>query len=610
MSVCETISDGAQHLARGDIASAERVANAFLVRGDDPDALHLLALTRIRQNRLDEAVTLLNRALAARPRQAHVLLNLGKVFLLLKRDGEALAPLSQAVAAQPALSEAWYELGELQHRLGDLEGAEVSMRQVLAQEPAHGLAKLSLGTVLKDAGRAEEAETLLAGALDGAQDPRLKAGIAYNLALAQYDQGKKEAALANFTLVRRLDPARSSVEITRSDLLEELSRFDEAETLLQALLAREPQNHDAHAAYNDLLYRLRRDEEFLKSYDRAPASLPLMMGKARFLLQTNRLEEAHALYAGVLAREPHDIDAVIGAAAALSRMGRHDEAMAKLQPASARDPQNPALYHHLAATALEAREPQKAAALAEQSLKLAPLSYYGLALLGSAWRMLGDDRDERLNGYDELIGIFDLEPPEGYSSMAAFNEDLNTWLARQHTNMREPLVQSLRGGSQTRGNIFNQRHGLMDRLKARIAEAMTAYIAAIKPDAGHPFRGRRGAGFRFTGSWSSRLRDCGYHINHIHPEGWISSCYYVGMPDAARDETTRQGWIKFGEPGLETGLGPRRAIQPVPGRLVLFPSYMWHGTIPFQSVTPRTTIAFDAVPAGALSAPAGTPSGG
>jgi hypothetical protein len=29
---------------------------------------------------------------------------------------------------------------------------------------------------------------------------------------------------------------------------------------------------------------------------------------------------------------------------------------------------------------------------------------------------------------------------------------------------------------------------------------------------------------------------------------------------------------------------------------VLFPSYMWHGTIPFRDAALRTTIAFDAVP--------------
>ena len=66
-----------------------------------------------------------------------------------------------------------------------------------------------------------------------------------------------------------------------------------------------------------------------------------------------------------------------------------------------------------------------------------------------------------------------------------------------------------------------------------------------------------------------------------------------------QDTETRQGWIKFGEPSYEIGLSDpvRRAVQPKVGRLVLFPSYMWHGTIPFHAAQNRTTIAFDAVPA-------------
>jgi tetratricopeptide (TPR) repeat protein len=596
VQTAETITDGAESLARGDFASAERVANALLARGQDPDALHLLALARIQQNRREEAVTLLNRSLAVRPRHPHALFNLGRVLALLKRDGEAVTPLSEAVLVQPDMAEAWYELGETQNRLGDFTKAEASLRQVLALEPGHPLAKLSLGVALKDAGRAAEAESLLAEGLDEADNPRLKAGFAYNLALAQYDQGKKEAALENFTLVRRLDPARSSVEISRTGLLEELSRFEEAEKLLEELLKREPLNNDAHIAYNDLMYRLRRDEDFLSSYDRAPPATALQMSKAGFLLKTKKLTQAHELYAGLLRHEPGDVNAAIGAASALNLMGRHAEAMLILEQTRARQPGSAMLHHHLAVTALQARDPQKGAALAEQSLRLAPLDHYGLAMLGSAWRMMGDDRDEMLNGYDELIGVFDLEPPPGFSSMAAFNEALNATLDRMHTTTREPIEQSLRGGSQTRGNIFREGHDLVDRLKLRIAEAMTLYIAAIKPDAKHPFRGQRTGDFRFTGSWSSRLGDCGFHINHVHPEGWISSCYYVGVPDAVKDETARQGWIKFGEPGVEMGLGPRRVLQPVPGRLVLFPSYMWHGTIPFQGASPRTTIAFDAVP--------------
>lgn len=45
------------------------------------------------------------------------------------------------------------------------------------------------------------------------------------------------------------------------------------------------------------------------------------------------------------------------------------------------------------------------------------------------------------------------------------------------------------------------------------------------------------------------------------------------------------------------GFGPEGVVQPRAGRLVLVPSYMWHGTNAIHGAQPRATIAFDAVPA-------------
>jgi hypothetical protein len=43
-------------------------------------------------------------------------------------------------------------------------------------------------------------------------------------------------------------------------------------------------------------------------------------------------------------------------------------------------------------------------------------------------------------------------------------------------------------------------------------------------------------------------------------------------------------------------LDPEHFVKPEPGMLVLFPSYMWHGTAPFGGKEPRLTIAFDVAP--------------
>jgi hypothetical protein len=135
-------------------------------------------------------------------------------------------------------------------------------------------------------------------------------------------------------------------------------------------------------------------------------------------------------------------------------------------------------------------------------------------------------------------------------------------------------------------------------LVPRINEAVGAYVQRLNSSGDHPLVSRCGNGGRYAGSWSSCLGDRGFHVNHIHQMGWISSCYYVALPDAVEDEKNQQGWIRFGEAPAEFAgrFAPMRAIKPKPGRLVLFPSYMWHGTVPFHADQKRITIAFDVVP--------------
>jgi uncharacterized protein (TIGR02466 family) len=347
------------------------------------------------------------------------------------------------------------------------------------------------------------------------------------------------------------------------------------------------------------MYRL-GNPDYLKSFKRAPRTVELLLSKAYFLAHEKRAEEAHQAYSEALGLEPDNKIAATGLGNTLTMMKRHDEALGVLEGLLAHHGEEPNLLVSIAEAALAAGDPQKAAAFCERSVAQAPQDQVALAVLGTAWRMLGDERDEDLNGYDSLIRVYDLAPPEGFSNMESFNAELNAWLDRMHPTTREYLDQSLRNGSQTPDKLFGAGHDLVERLQRRIRETIARHIAEMKEDDKHPLLSRRARHFDYTGSWSSRLRDCGFHTNHIHPEGWISSCYYVALPKAVADTEGRQGWIKFGEPALDVTLeNPiRRAIQPKPGRLVLFPSYMWHGTIPFHDTEPRTTIAFDVIPKG------------
>jgi hypothetical protein len=129
-----------------------------------------------------------------------------------------------------------------------------------------------------------------------------------------------------------------------------------------------------------------------------------------------------------------------------------------------------------------------------------------------------------------------------------------------------------------------------------VVAAVESHVAQLPPpDPRHPTLSvARGGRIRFAGSWSVRLTGGGLHSNHIHPEGWFSSAFYVSLPPEEERGAAPAGWLKLGEPQEQLGLdlAPFRKIEPKPGRLVLFPSTMWHGTYPFGGGE-RLTVAFD-----------------
>ena len=78
--------------------------------------------------------------------------------------------------------------------------------------------------------------------------------------------------------------------------------------------------------------------------------------------------------------------------------------------------------------------------------------------------------------------------------------------------------------------------------------------------------------------------------------GWLSAVFYVEVPNTDNSAIQdKAGWLKFGESNLINAsvLPAAHLVQPKVGQVVIFPSYMWHGTVPLVHNGQRTTIAFD-----------------
>jgi len=128
---------------------------------------------------------------------------------------------------------------------------------------------------------------------------------------------------------------------------------------------------------------------------------------------------------------------------------------------------------------------------------------------------------------------------------------------------------------------------------------MTYKELTLQADAGHPFLARIPRRYRLT-FIASILKSDGWHPAHIHESAWLSGVYYVRVPDAVRRvDEAHEGWLEFGRPdfALPEDFKPvTKILQPAEGAARFFPSYFYHGTIPFAGDGERIGIAFDAYP--------------
>ena len=587
-----------QLLQNGNPGAAEDVIRPLLLAGMTNDLVPVLAMIRLQQQRFPEAAQLFERARALHPREARFAFLHGAALAGMGQMDQAVPAFQEAIKREPGAVPAYLALGNAQRKLGQHAAAQATLRKLLRLAPDNAEALLALSSVLMETRQPGEAEASLRKALLHAKDNKAQAVLHNNLSVSLGSQNRTEEALESLERAQALAPELPNIDQRRIDLLYKLGRFGDCETLYKKLLERNPSDPQLHRAYNSLLYRLGRTQDYLASYDRAPQTRDLLLGKAGLLMLQKRSSEAQDIFNSLLSRDPLDMIATAGWANSLVLMERYGEAVTAFEALINRRAADAAILSGAANAALLAGDPQKAEFFCQAGLRHNPHDQVCLALLGIAWRLQGDEQDEGLNGYDSLIRVFDLEPPDGFSSMESFNAELAAYLEHLHPHTGAYLEQSLRGGTQTEGSLFGAGHVLVEKLRVRIEAALNAYISGLAPDDRHPFMARRARSFRYAGAWSSLLREQGFHVNHLHPEGWISSCYYVAVPEVVKDQNAQQGWIKFGEPALKVPLKDpvRRAVQPVPGRLVLFPSYMWHGTTPFDAPAVRTTIAFDAVP--------------
>ncbi len=267
-------------------------------------------------------------------------------------------------------------------------------------------------------------------------------------------------------------------------------------------------------------------------------------------------------------------------------------------------PNHPDAWSNLSRALLSEGRWQEALDAADRELALQPGHTGAMALKSVALMELGRGEEwSQLVDLSGLLQVFEISVPGGHADIVEFNRTLSTYCKNHPSLVFNPKNNTTELGLQTANMANDGESGPIAGLIGAIGICVEGYIEAHPISPAHPFLSQRPEDWTFD-IWATVLGDGGHQSSHIHRDGWLSGVYYAQLPDSVSAGTPgHAGWIEFGRQQVypKSQSRPRvQVFQPVEGKLLLFPSYFYHRTLPFNSETQRISIAFDLVPTGAV----------
>lgn len=363
-----------------------------------------------------------------------------------------------------------------------------------------------------------------------------------------------------------------------------------------------PDDWQARVELANILTETRAFDEAAAWLDEAAARAndapPLIVARARLDLQRGRRTEAIAALEVCVARHPSHVPALAALALGLRHERRFNEALGIFRQAIDLAPADPTLWCGLGRTLLEAGRAGEARGTAAAYLRRRRGHAGALALEALALLALGDEEGvSRLLDHDRFVVRRRLPVPEGFADLASFNAALGATARAHPTLHRAPVSHATAAGLHS-GSLLIDPPLVIKSFQQALRASVADYYQGLPDLPEHPFVSRRPAS-AFFDIWCVVMERGGHQIPHIHPEAWLSGVYYPELPDVLRAGTGPEGWLAFGEPDHDF---PRQVdphivhVRPEAGLLVLFPSYFYHRTIPFEAEGTRVSVAFDLIP--------------
>ena len=438
----------------------------------------------------------------------------------------------------------YHVLGLAQDGLGKFSNAVDSYSKALKFQPNTPDLYFNLGIALTNVNRLDEAVTSYQKAIK--LQPQFFEAHG-NLGIALQKQGKLEEAIAAYKTGLNINPQDARGHFNLGTALRDNGRLDDAVKSYQTALQLFPSYTDAHNNLGETLRDQGNMEAAVKSYQAAlmlnPQHPQANYNMAEFLYLAKRFNEAIPFFE---ASQLDDWQA--RSLYCLYKDSQFDAFKAKLD--------------HLAATTKHTA-PFIGTLSTHYAINFGVENPYNFCK----------------NGFDYVYrhSIPELAEPDSQLLKDLLNDINNTDIAERKQGM-------LHYGKQSAGNLFKRPETsfrvLAELIKQEFVHYKNRFVGA-ECELIRSFPNN----LEFTSSWYVKMRQGGHLDSHIHEIGWLSGAVYLAMPK--NKQHPDEGSFEYGTHGDNYPQHhqhfPAETILPNVGDIILFPSSLFHRTIPFSS---------------------------
>lgn len=429
-------------------------------------------------------------------------------------------------------------------------------------------------------------------------------GIALNLGTMLRSVGDYPAAIAELERANAIQPGNADVLGQLGMALVQADEPGGAIENLEAAAAASPGNAEIAfwlgTAWSKAGDHAAAERAYRSAIRLNPAHVPAHRQLGNLLTKVGRFGDAVPVNEAALRLSPGDGAVIYDLAHALASSDAPTRALDCLDPVIATGKAPPDFAELGAFAAFRAGDVEDCIRRCDAILREYPGRTMAIAYKGMALNEIGQrEAASELMALERLVDSETVATPAGYGSLEAFNAALVSEI-ESHPSLRySALNRSLTRGRSTE-ELFAQPEGAIASFRTVIEAAVARWKLAHPIDPAHPWLAQRPRRTRI-GCWANIMDRGGFHDVHFHPPGWLSGVYYPQVPPGVGDGVSgHEGWIEFGRAYYmlqSTDEPPVRLLQPQPGLIVLFPSWLGHRTIPFAEQDYRISVAFDIMPA-------------